>query len=216
MRRRWVHLDACEAAYDKPLLYERGWGKTVTYVIAAGTDGIADVTRRYTADWTATLPRRGLVGEDWLSSLCTRLTRKLRDGLPPPLAAALAARDAAEQSQLAARPDAAAAGALPGRQSGGQDWVAARGEGGAAAASSSVGPVASSAPDRPPTRYFPSPDGDLPEVFRRMGRLIGGAYRAAGEACARLVCQQCRAASTKCTDSCSEMSRCMLLRRPVV
>ena len=30
---RWVHLDPCEAAVDKPLLYQ-DWGKTQTYILA--------------------------------------------------------------------------------------------------------------------------------------------------------------------------------------
>ncbi len=47
--RRWIHLDSCEASYDQPLLYEKGWGKTVSYVVAAGAWGLVDVTPRYTA-----------------------------------------------------------------------------------------------------------------------------------------------------------------------
>ena len=35
---RWIHLDSCEAVYDKPLLYEQGWGKQLSHVIAVGLD----------------------------------------------------------------------------------------------------------------------------------------------------------------------------------
>lgn len=42
-------MDSCEASYDQPLLYEGGWGKEVSYVVAAGAWGAADVTPRYTA-----------------------------------------------------------------------------------------------------------------------------------------------------------------------
>ncbi|OMO94927.1 Transglutaminase-like protein [Corchorus capsularis] len=74
---RWMHLDPCEAEYDKPLLYEQGWGKKLNYVIAISKDGVYDVTKHYTRKWDEVLSRRTLATESFLVSILESTTKEL-------------------------------------------------------------------------------------------------------------------------------------------
>jgi hypothetical protein len=47
---RWVHVDSCEEAWDTPLLYEGGWGKSLACVFGCSRHGVTDVTRWVIAD----------------------------------------------------------------------------------------------------------------------------------------------------------------------
>ncbi|XP_011695997.1 PREDICTED: peptide-N(4)-(N-acetyl-beta-glucosaminyl)asparagine amidase [Wasmannia auropunctata] len=74
--KRWVHVDPCENVIDKPLMYERGWQKKLTYVIAYSRDEVQDVTWRYTRDQEAVMKRRKACAEQTLMHLLESLSHQ--------------------------------------------------------------------------------------------------------------------------------------------
>eukprot|EP00971_Amphidinium_carterae_P027475 541143-Amphidinium_carterae.1 len=62
-KQKWLHADSCEAALDSPLVYEKGWGKKLTYCIAFARDHVRDVTLRYTRNYNSVLQRRNQFSE---------------------------------------------------------------------------------------------------------------------------------------------------------
>lgn len=60
---RWIHLDPSDGLFDTPLVYEKGWGKQLTYIMAFSSSEIVDVTRRYVLDKRLNRMRRTEVNE---------------------------------------------------------------------------------------------------------------------------------------------------------
>ncbi|KAK1927495.1 hypothetical protein DB88DRAFT_478214 [Papiliotrema laurentii] len=132
----WVHVDSCEATVGKPLLYARGWGKKQAFCIAAGLEGVEDVTRAYVDDWDDCLGRRAdrHWNEEALAQALFEATLRLRISMSREEILACEERDRLHKSWVVNEPRRwreAERDELRGRTSGPADWRAARAELGA-------------------------------------------------------------------------------------
>lgn len=76
--KRWIHADPCENVMDRPLMYEKGWGKKLSYVLAFSKDEVQDVTWRYTSNQMDVMKRRKFCTEEKLLLFTTSLTEDRR------------------------------------------------------------------------------------------------------------------------------------------
>uniref|UniRef100_A0A8D9A6F6 Peptide-N(4)-(N-acetyl-beta-glucosaminyl)asparagine amidase n=1 Tax=Cacopsylla melanoneura TaxID=428564 RepID=A0A8D9A6F6_9HEMI len=131
-QQRWIHCDPCEVKMDSPLLYEKGWGKKLTYVLAASCEEVQDVTWRYTGDFTSTLQRRHLVSEVELIRTILEINKTRQASLSPPRRHWLLQQSVAELAQFLTPPsgqDSDGSGSeYGGRISGSLQWRMERGE----------------------------------------------------------------------------------------
>ena len=148
-QRRWLHCDPCEEACDQPKLYERGWGKRLSFVVAFGKDDVVDVTKRYVLDFeNVTRKERRAVLPDprdevWVAEAITERVAALRRGASLKnknegdettralRASELASRDAREARSFTVSVEDSGFGTKNdsrGRTTGSLAWRAARGE----------------------------------------------------------------------------------------
>ncbi|XP_051520399.1 peptide-N(4)-(N-acetyl-beta-glucosaminyl)asparagine amidase-like isoform X2 [Myxocyprinus asiaticus] len=127
---RWLHCDPCENACDKPLLYEVGWGKKLSYILAFSKDQVMDVTWRYSCKHPEVLSRRTQIQEKWLLHTLNGLNTTRQQSLGPERKKELMQRLLVELVEFIS-PKTPKSGELGGRISGSLAWRAARGETGA-------------------------------------------------------------------------------------
>ncbi|XP_078520091.1 peptide-N(4)-(N-acetyl-beta-glucosaminyl)asparagine amidase isoform X1 [Lissotriton helveticus] len=125
--KRWLHCDPCDGVCDKPLLYEVGWGKSLSYIFAFSKDEVVDVTWRYSCKHSDLLSRRTEVREIWLRETINRLNKMRQHSLPEQRKKELLLRLIVELVEFIS-PKTPKPGELGGRESGSLAWRVARGE----------------------------------------------------------------------------------------
>ena len=123
-----MHLDSCENTRDENLLYDVGWGKKQSYILAFSVEGAQDVSRAYIKDFDAALSRRTQMSEEDLQAALDEVTRRRRSALSHDRVEALAREDEGQRRFLCGIKEGDME--LQARQSGTAEWIAARGEDG--------------------------------------------------------------------------------------
>lgn len=124
---RWVHCDPCENAYDTPLMYELGWNKKLSYIMAYTHDNVQDVTWRYSVNHKKILQRRKYCTEEQLLETIMTLRKRLQHNLTSARKDYLLKRTLFELVELWKEPSQKD-GVYQGRQSGSLAWRLSRGE----------------------------------------------------------------------------------------
>ncbi|KAG5876480.1 hypothetical protein JTB14_028954 [Gonioctena quinquepunctata] len=126
-QKRWIHCDPCENICDTPLVYESGWHKSISYIMAYSIEDIQDVTWRYSSDHKAVLKRRNNCSETELLNAILKIRSGLQKNLSGPRKNYLTNRTFMELVEFLTekKPNDSE---QKGRSSGSDVWRLARGE----------------------------------------------------------------------------------------